>query len=1147
MQFSGTKANINSALSGLIYAPTANYNGVDTLSITADDGTTTDTDTVAITVNAVNDAPVNSVPGAQSTNEDTNLTFSTGNGNLISIADVDHASVDVSLLVSNGTLTLSQTTGLTFSIGDGTSDVAMQFSGTKANINAALAGLVYSPTANYNGVDTLSITSDDGTATDTDTIAITVNAVNDAPVNSVPGAQSGTENSNITFASIHGNLISVSDVDLSGSSIQVQLTVSYGSITLASTSGLLFTVGDGTSDSTMTFSGDLSDLNNALDGLTYVPNNNFNGTDTLTMVSNDLGHTGSGGAQIDTDSISLVLSGNNDAPVNSVPAIQNGTENNNIVFSSGNGNLVSISDPDAGSSSLQVQLTLLYSTGKLSLSSVSGLTFSVGDGSLDTTMTFTGTLTNINNALDGLTYVPNLNSNNFDQITITTSDQGNTGAGGVLTDSDDFYVFLTGINDAPVASVPSAQTINEDNSLTLSSGNGNLVSVSDADVSAASLWVDLSVSHGTLTLSQTTNLSFSIGDGTADTQMVFAGAVTDINNALNGLIYTPYSDYNGSDSLVIALDDAGSTGTGGTMTSSTSLNITISAVNDAPTSVVPGTQSIAENNTLTFDPFMGTGTYPNDTDIGSGNFAVQLSVSHGVLTLSQTTGLIFTVGDGTADTTMSFTGSAVDSMFAMWGMVYTPDTGFNGTDTFTLYTSDQGNTGSGGVLTDTANMTINISGANDDPVIHVPLLQTTNLNTPITISSGAGNQVYFTDPDIGNGAMTVQLQVTAAGNNTSYFNLTTTSGLSITSSVVQGSGYSYMLFDCSLTDCNTALNGMIYTPAPGLSYTENFSIIVKDNGNSGTGGDNWVSAWLNIDVLSYLQNPRAPMDSFLFATQKNSHQEEPSFYSKDKNITSSNPLSWHGPNELVRSLCSPAFLVKQINLEPSVLSEPRLFDIETKNVRLFQDPNCLQEIHDLIMPAWVSSKYVFLKTEDEFEMQAQIKISHEQEELLSQSIRVSSVKHTQGFSPHNDFYCALNQEGYHVHCLIKEQGAPWIGQTSERLVDLLLTQKGVCALSEQSHVYCNFYVLKDTINLPYQDSLFQILQIPEDYGIPKALFSGDNSYPVCMLTSKGVVCVNEQSQLIKIENIGYDVNEMDISPGLWCARYPEDKTCFVRQ
>ena len=64
-------AQINAALAGLAYTGNLNFNGADTLTVATSDGTATDTDTVAITVNAVNDAPVNTVPGAQSVNEDT--------------------------------------------------------------------------------------------------------------------------------------------------------------------------------------------------------------------------------------------------------------------------------------------------------------------------------------------------------------------------------------------------------------------------------------------------------------------------------------------------------------------------------------------------------------------------------------------------------------------------------------------------------------------------------------------------------------------------------------------------------------------------------------------------------------------------------------------------------------------------------------------------------------------------------------------------------------------------------------------------------------------------------------------------------------------------------------------------------------------
>ena len=71
--------------------------------------------------------------------------------------------------------------------GNGTATVTI--SGSAAQINAALAGLSYTGNLNFNGPDTLTVTTGDGTAQDIDTVAITVSPVNDAPVNTVPAAQ----------------------------------------------------------------------------------------------------------------------------------------------------------------------------------------------------------------------------------------------------------------------------------------------------------------------------------------------------------------------------------------------------------------------------------------------------------------------------------------------------------------------------------------------------------------------------------------------------------------------------------------------------------------------------------------------------------------------------------------------------------------------------------------------------------------------------------------------------------------------------------------------------------------------------------------------------------------------------------------------
>jgi hypothetical protein len=85
----------------------------------------------------------------------------------------------------------------------------MVFTGTVANINAALNGLVFAPTADYNGAASVQITTDDqgshgigGPLTDTDTIAITINPVNDAPVLSGTNNLSAINEDNFTSTGI---------------------------------------------------------------------------------------------------------------------------------------------------------------------------------------------------------------------------------------------------------------------------------------------------------------------------------------------------------------------------------------------------------------------------------------------------------------------------------------------------------------------------------------------------------------------------------------------------------------------------------------------------------------------------------------------------------------------------------------------------------------------------------------------------------------------------------------------------------------------------------------------------------------------------------------------------------------------------------
>ena len=322
------------------------------------------------------------------------------------------------------------------------------------------------------------------------------------------------------------------------------------------------------------------------------------------------------------------------------------------------------------------------------------------------------------------------------------------------------------INIAPTITVPSAQTINEDASLTLS--GTKLVSVADSDANGASERLTLTVTSGRLTLASTTGLTVTAGANNSATVTV-TGTLANLNTALEGLVYAPMSNFNGSDTLTVLLDDLGNTGNDGAKTDTETVAITVSPVNDAPAATVPGAQTTNEDTSLTFSgaKLMSLA----DVDAASGTMSLQLSVSNGSLTLASTTGV--TVSPGTnGSASFTATGTLADLNTALDGLVYAPTSNFNGTDTLTLVIDDQGNTGSGGAKSDTKSVTITVSAVNDAPVATVPAAQTTNEDTSLTFNGA--KLVSLADVDAASASLRLQLSVT---NGT--LTLASTTGLTV--------------------------------------------------------------------------------------------------------------------------------------------------------------------------------------------------------------------------------------------------------------------------------------------------------------------------------------------------------------------------------
>jgi hypothetical protein len=128
-----------------------------------------------------NDAPLVTAPLSQGVAKNSGVSFNRSNGNLIAISDVDGYRPLVSLSVGNGFVSLSRTTGLILTAGTGERDTLLTFSGTIADINAALADAHYEPNVDFFGADSIVITVSDlgqsgagGAMSATHTIAITI-------------------------------------------------------------------------------------------------------------------------------------------------------------------------------------------------------------------------------------------------------------------------------------------------------------------------------------------------------------------------------------------------------------------------------------------------------------------------------------------------------------------------------------------------------------------------------------------------------------------------------------------------------------------------------------------------------------------------------------------------------------------------------------------------------------------------------------------------------------------------------------------------------------------------------------------------------------------------------------------------------------
>ncbi len=555
--------------------------------------------------------------------DDGNVDTGTGEVDFLQVTVVlkDSGGNNVDLSTGGG-ITLGSTSGLTQTDAND-DDGDLVFQGSFVDVQAALTDLqVELPNQDFNDTFTLEVTvddrlrdasgaltggangDDDGTdnaddtpineANNTDSVSVTFRASddNDDPTaTAVPGDQEVNED---TVLDLSGYVID--DVDAFDSDLTVDLAV---------TSGHLSVTGDATTSdpSTLTLTGTLSEINAQLANLTYIANADFHSRDgatsdlvdddTLTITVNDGGSNGTGGGtDVSLTSTNIAINPVNDAPTLSVPGTQTLASGGSITFSGASA--PTVGDPqDVGNSQPftdQHRVTVSVPTGKGTLAG-SGATALTDQDAGAETLVLEGTLADINAELNGLVYTP-VDPNADETVTITVlfedlANGGTTladGVGGNLSVTDSFDVRISSVNDGPSVNTLTDQSVDEDSSLTFSSGNGNAFSISDPDDFGADMEVTVSVDHGVVTVASGSGATVS-DDGTAT--VTITGTESEINAALDGLVYTPTADFHTvgvvGDTITVTIDDLGNTGTGGAKSSTETAEITVVPVNDRPT------------------------------------------------------------------------------------------------------------------------------------------------------------------------------------------------------------------------------------------------------------------------------------------------------------------------------------------------------------------------------------------------------------------------------------------------------------------------------------------------------------------------------------------------------------------------------------
>jgi gliding motility-associated-like protein len=681
------------------FVPSASFNGSATAQYTVQDnnGATSNSATITITVTSVNDAPI-AVDDATTTNEDAIVTL-----NVVSNDTDEDGTINVGTVDLNITL------------------AGIQNNNSNASGSFAVDGsgiVTYTPTLNFNGTATMlyRVNDNSGATSNAATIAITVNAINDAP-HAVNDAVSTNEDVAVNLNIVSNDTdvdgtINIATVDLNPTmaGTQTNVSISGGTVSVSVTGVVTFTptvnfygiatcpytVNDnsGALSNTGTITFTVNAVNDPPIANNDITSADENETVSLNVITNDIDIDGTINAgTIDLNPASPGIQSTRNVTGGTFTAAPTGivTFTPNLNFNGIATVNYSVQD-DAGATSNAASITVTVNSinsdpvannDATTTNEDVAVSFNITTNDTDADGTINAATVDLDPATAGtqanrtttegvynvsstglVTFTPTTNFHGTSAITYTVND--NVGA---TSNAATITVTVTSINDLPVA--------NNDATTTTESVPVNLTVVTnDTDV------------DGTIDVS-TVDLNTTLA-GIQDNNTTTGGAFTVSN--LGVVTFTPNGTFSGVTTLGYRVND----NSGGTSNTAT-ISITVTAVNDPP---------VANNDaaTTTEDVAVTLNVVANDTDEDG--------------TISASTVDLIPSTPGPNNSVSTTQGTFVVNASGI--VTFTPTLNFNGTAS-TPYTVND----NGGLTSNEATITITVTPVNDAPLAVNDVLSTT--------------------------------------------------------------------------------------------------------------------------------------------------------------------------------------------------------------------------------------------------------------------------------------------------------------------------------------------------------------------------------------------------------------------------------------